>query len=76
MTVKEMYEYYPNSTFFVQGFGGYPMRHYPSEFTTRERKKLANMEVKTAREIDGKGYFYRYGSNTIVVTVERGKNFF
>ena len=71
MTVKEMYEYYPNSVFFIRGFGeGYPMRSYPSDFTTREKKKLANMEVETARELDGKNYFYRYGSNTIVITVK------
>lgn len=71
MTVKEMYELYPNSTFFIRGFGeGYPMKSYPHDFSTKERKKLANMEVETAREMNGESYFYRYGSNTIVLTVK------
>ena len=70
MTVKELQKTYPNSVIFIRGFGGYPMRDYPHDFTPSEKKRLARMEVKTIREMDGKGYFYQYGVNHLVVTVE------
>lgn len=69
MTVKEIYEYYPNSVFFIRGFGkGYPTRRYPEEFSTRELKKLASKQVIS---IEGAGF--RYGSNTITIRVEEEK---
>lgn len=70
MTVKELQKTYPNSVIFIRGFGGYPMRDYPHDFTVREKKLLANMEVETIREMDGKGYFYQYDVNHLVVTLK------
>ena len=66
MTVREIYQSFPDSVVLVRGFGdGYPVREYPREFSRGEVRKLNEMEVKR-RNVRG------MWENSVVIIEEVG----